>query len=260
MFNPFLPPQLAFATAPAAPLRRRSERSDALSTRVLAMLPGQLRGRGIGRGAPPHPAHAPSSTNTPHDSHAPHTETTLAPEVLEYLEAMGQNLLHLRDELSETRSELAALTHRDSDSKRVFDALHAELGDYKRDFIYEHMKPLLRPLLFLFDSLQGFDEEMALYEVAQTDQTLAPDALKATKVRQNITFLRDQLIEALQVCDVEPMPIPHGAFDAKTQKAVDTLEVAPELEGQIQKVVRTGWTMHGQPFRPTEVVIGRSHS
>jgi molecular chaperone GrpE (heat shock protein) len=101
---------------------------------------------------------------------------------------------------------------------------------------------------------------MALYEAAQTGQPLSPDALKATKVRQNITFLRDQLIEALQVCDVEPMPVPNGTFDAKTQKAVETVAVAPELEGQIQKVVRIGWTMHGQPFRPTEVVIGKSHS
>jgi molecular chaperone GrpE (heat shock protein) len=230
------------------------------------MLSNGMRGRGLGRGAPPVSVPAPHATPAPHGAPEPapsHHETSsnsLPPEFLDYIEAMGQNIGLLREQLGEVRGELHALNHRGADSQRVFDALHHELNDYKRDFIYEHMKPLLRPLLFLYDSLEGFDQEMKLYEENQQGQTLAPDALRGTKVRQNIGFLRDQLVQALEVCEVEPLAPPSGHFDPKTQKAIDTVAVAPEQDGTIAQVLRVGWTMNGHLLRPAEVVLGKAKS
>ena len=233
-----------------------------LSSRVNAML-----GRGLGRGAPAGglptshgvPEAAPAAP-PPQPAPAGGAPPALPPEFLDYIEAMGQNIAFLREQLGEVRGELSALNGRGSDSQRVFEALHDELNDYKRDFIYEHMKPLLRPLLFLYDSLDSFDQEMKLYEDNQRGQTLAADALQGTKVRQNLAFLRDQLIQALSVCEVEPLPIPTGAFDPKQQKAIDTAPVAPELDGTIINVIRIGWTMHGHLLRPAEVVLGKNNS
>jgi len=176
---------------------------------------------------------------------------------LDYIEARGQNIVSLREQVTEMKSELNTINNRGSDTQHVFDALHAELNDYKRDFIYEHMKPLLRPLLFLFDSIDSFDKEIERYEGAQSEQNLPPDALRATKVRQNIAFLREQLVEALQVCEVEPMSLPTGAFDPKTQKAIESVPVEAAYDGQIVQVIRIGWTMQGHILRPAEVIIGK---
>lgn len=231
------------------------------------MLPNNLRGRGLGRGAPPVGATTPHGTPEPHP-HASHDATSgpshptspLPPEFLDYIEAMGQNIVQMRAQMDEMRGEMNAMNQRGSDSQHVFDTLHAELNDYKRDFIYEHMKPLLRPLLFLYDSLESFDREMESYELAQAGQELPDDALHGTKVRQNITFLRDQLVQALSVGDVEPMPTPTVGhpFDAKTQKAVDTVAVEPALDGTVAQVVRIGWFMNGHILRPAEIVLGKS--
>ncbi len=219
-----------------------------------------MLGRGLGRGAPAShtaPLNSPPAAPQPSPPSEPNSNG-LAPEFIEYVEAMGQNIAFLRQQLSEMRQELSAVNGRGADSARVFDALHAELGDYKRDFVFAHIKPLLRPLLFLYDSLDGFDGEMKLYEDAQAAQTLAPDALRGAKVRGNIAFLRDQLIEALGVCEVEPMPIPVGKFDAHFQKAIQTVPVAPELDGTVVRVIRIGWTLNGQVLRPAEVIVGKS--
>lgn len=235
------------------------------------MLPGGVRGRGFGRGVPAGPGGSPHPAAAPHggpELHAPepHPEAAatemggLPPEFLDYVEIMGQNISYLRDQLGEMRGEVSAINSRGSDSQKVFDALHHELNDYKRDFIFQHIKPLLRPLLFLYDSLEGFDNEMKLYEDAQRGQQLAPEALTGSKVRQNLAFLRDQLVEALQVCEVEPLPAPSGSFDARNQKAIDTVPVEPERDGTILDVIRIGWTLNGHLLRPAEVILGKAAS
>lgn len=265
MFNP----PLVFAGVPSGSTPESSSGSG-LSQCVTAMLPGGVRGRGFGRGVPS-PGAAPSASPAPHGgaeptspeppSHHPTSSTgSLPAEFLDYVEAMGQNISYLREQMGEMRSELSALSSRGSESHKAFDALHTELNDYKKDFIFQHIKPLLRPLLFLYDSLEGFDREMKLYEEAQSGQNLPPDALTGTKVRQNLTFLRDQLVEALEVCEVEPLPVPSGVFDAKNQKAIDTAPVTPELDGTIVEVIRIGWTLNGHLLRPAEVILGKAQS
>ncbi len=207
-----------------------SEGASKIPAQLSAMLPSGIRGRGLGRGVP---AGAPSTSHGGHHDAPPPaqgheslpTPSALPTEFLDYIEAMGQNIVSLREQVTEMKSELNTINNRGSDTQHVFDALHAELNDYKRDFIYEHMKPLLRPLLFLFDSIDSFDKEIERYESAQGEQNLPPDALRATKVRHNIAFLREQLVEALQVCEVEPMSLPTGVFDPKTQKAIESVPV-----------------------------------
>jgi molecular chaperone GrpE (heat shock protein) len=242
-----------------------SEGASKVPAQLSAMLPSGIRGRGLGRGVPASPPPTVSQGNH-HETPPPvHSQTEslsgspLPVEFLDYIEAMGQNILSLREQVTEIKGEISTISHRGSDSQHVFDALHAELNDYKRDFIYEHMKPLLRPLLFIYDSIESFDKEIERYEVDQLTQNLSPDALRATKVRQNINFLREQLVEALQVCEVEPMSYPIGTFDPKTQKAIETVPVDFTQDGQVMNVIRIGWTMRGHILRPAEVIIGKAN-
>ncbi len=265
MFNSFNS-QLAFvgaspAAAPDAPTAKPS---------VSAMLAG-VRGRVVGRGAPPvtvPPTPAAGSQTSGNGSQTSATDAPMAalepehaPDEIDLLDALGAMagaITQMQGCLEAVRTDVAGMRHRNSESERLFDALHAEMLNYKRDFVFEHVKPLLRPLLFVFDALEEFDREMALHQTAQTAQNLAPNALRADKVRDNIAFVRDQFEQALLTCEVELLPTPAGHFDAHGQKAVATVPVAPEQDGLVQSVARPGWTLKGHVLRPTEVVVGKA--
>jgi molecular chaperone GrpE (heat shock protein) len=182
------------------------------------------------------------------------SETT-SEEILEYVAGMAQELLSLREKISGIADQVGEMNARESTQEKVFDTLHAELGDYKRDFIYEHLKPVVRPLLFLYDSLEQFDGEVKQYERPgeQERRGLAPHL-----VRENVGFFRDQLVEALRVCEVVRMEGPEGTFNPKVQKAIGVEPVGAEQDNTIVRVVRSGWYLNGQLLRPAEVVVGKS--
>ncbi len=167
------------------------------------------------------------------------------------------HLNELRDEIERLTEQITQVNERESSLERVFDTLHAELSDYKNDFLYEHLKPVVRPLLFLFDSIEQFDSEMAITESAAPNAPVGAGTLSASVVRENVHFFRDQLVEALRVCEVTEMEAPKGAFNPKFHKAVDVMSVPREQDGTIVRMVRTGWFLNGQLLRPAEVVVGK---
>ena len=170
---------------------------------------------------------------------------------------VAAELSGLRDEIERLTQQITQVNEREGSLERVFDTLHAELSDYKNDFLYEHLKPVVRPLLFLFDSIEQFDSEVAMTQDAGPNPTATPGTLAAFVVRENIAFFRDQLVEALQVCEVTIMEAPRGAFNSKFHKAVDVMPVEREKDGTIVRVVRSGWFLNGQLLRPAEVVVGK---
>lgn len=170
---------------------------------------------------------------------------------------LAAELAEMRDEIERLTEQVTQVNERESSLERVFDTLHAELSDYKNDFLYEHLKPVVRPLLFLFDSIEQFDSEVAMTQGAAPNPTPTPGTLAAFVVRENIEYFRDQLVEALQVCEVTIMEAPRGAFNSKFHKAVDVMPVEREKDGTIVRVVRSGWFLNGQLLRPAEVVVGK---
>ena len=171
--------------------------------------------------------------------------------------AVAAELAEMRDEIERLTEQVTQVNERESSLERVFDTLHAELSDYKNDFLYEHLKPVVRPLLFLFDSIEQFDSEVAMTQSVLPNPTPTPGTLAASVVRENIDYFRDQLVEALQVCEVTIMEAPRGAFNSKFHKAVDVMPVEREKDGTIVRVVRSGWFLNGQLLRPAEVVVGK---
>jgi molecular chaperone GrpE (heat shock protein) len=162
----------------------------------------------------------------------------------------------LLEGMEEMRALIVRMSERDTHNEKAFNTLHAELSDYKKDFIYEHLKPVVRPLLFLYDSLEQFDGEVADHEKPNSGEERR--WLSPKMVRENVVFFRDQLVEALRICEVTPMDTPSGRFDAKFHKAVRVIPVeTPEQDNTIQSVVRSGWFLNGQLLRPAEVAVGR---
>jgi len=166
----------------------------------------------------------------------------------------------LVEQIGALTEQIRAVNERESAMERVFNTLHSELADYKNDFLYEHLKPVVRPLLFLFDSLEQFDGEVAMAQSALAEAGGVMDTtsvLSAPIVRENVHYFRDQLVEALRVCEVVLMDPPSGAFNSKFHKAVDVIPVSQAEDGKIMRVVRAGWFLNGQLLRPAEVVVGK---
>jgi molecular chaperone GrpE len=169
----------------------------------------------------------------------------------------SEELASLRDEIERLTEQVTQVNERESALERVFDALHSELADYKNDFLYEHLKPVVRPLLFLFDSIEQFDSEIAMASTTMGNKAQTAGVLAPVVVQENVAYFRDQLIEALRVCEVTIMESPRGAFNPKFHKAVDVMPVSAEEDGTIVKVVRSGWFLNGQLLRPADVVVGK---
>jgi molecular chaperone GrpE (heat shock protein) len=168
-----------------------------------------------------------------------------------------QELRQLQRNVEEISCALRELNERESAQDKVFSALYDELQGYKNDFIYERLKPMVRSLLFLFDSLEQFDAELAQRELDERATEEHRQAVSPDTVRHNIAFFRDQLVEALHICEVTPMEKPEGQFDPRLHKAIEIIQVSTDQDNVVQRVVRSGWYLNGHVFRPAEVIVGK---
>jgi molecular chaperone GrpE (heat shock protein) len=162
----------------------------------------------------------------------------------------------LRDAMEQVFYVVSQINERETSQEKVFNTLHDELRDYKTDFIYEHLKPVVRSLLFLYDSLEQFDVEVSGHELPAGQErrgTLSPST-----VRENIGFFRDQLVETLQLCEVARMETPEGVYNPKLHKVIEAVPVESGENNVIQRVLRSGWYLNGQLLRPAEVVISKT--
>lgn len=162
-------------------------------------------------------------------------------------------IIELREKVEEIHRVLAEFADRGTAQEKVFDTLHSELQDYKNDFIYEHLKPVLWPLLFLFDSLEQYARE-----VVSRVSTTGSQHVEAKEVLDHLKFFRGQLVESLRICEVTPMKQPSGVLDVKCHKGIGVEVITdPALENTIRRVVRTGWFLNGKVLRHAEVIVGK---
>ena len=167
------------------------------------------------------------------------------------LEPQTQQIDQIADGLGQLFDLVVALHDQDAAENKAFDTLHAELSDYKNDFFYERLKPFARQLLFVCDALEQYETEVALN--AQQGQILA-----AGEVQANVAHCAAQLRDALLLIETEPVPNAEGAFDPKTQRAVEVEKVTAAHDKQVVRQVRAGWTMGAQLLRPADVVVGKA--
>ena len=170
-------------------------------------------------------------------------------------QAMHDRLAKMQNEMVRMSRLVESINERESSQEKVFNTLHSELRDYKNDFIYEHLKPIVRPLLFLYDSMEQFDHEVA--EADKHHKGSEARTMPPKLVRQNIQYFKDQLVEALRICEVTPMETPRGQFNPKLHKVIDVVPVKAEQDGTIQRVIRSGWYINQQVLRSAEVIVGK---
>lgn len=199
-------------------------------------------------------------TPTSSENQASPDSALMPPNMHAQLTTLMNGMSEMCNGLQEIYSVVNRLSDRDTNSERVFNTLHAELSDYKKDFIYEHLKPVIRPLLFLYDSLEQFETEIQSFApgVSAAHNSLTSGAMPSSMAKQNAVYFREQLVEALRICEVTPMETPSGVFNPRFHKAIRAVNVADEQHNIIIEVLRSGWFLNGQLLRPAEVVVGKA--
>ena len=151
----------------------------------------------------------------------------------------------LSSELSDLRALISERLTNDQAREKAFDALYAELKQYKDDFLFQAEKPLLLDLLLFYDSLNWFQESLV-------KQELSPDV-----IADSFQYMIDEFIEILYRRDVVPFEAGE-TFDRKLHKAVrvdDTDDAAQDW--RITQVLKRGFTRNEKILRPEDVVITR---
>ena len=153
--------------------------------------------------------------------------------------------------IAQIDKSLAALQKQAGTRDQAFDLIYEELSGYKNDFYYERLKPTLRSLLFLLDSIEQFDQEIDTYE--HNGEVVSHETVKS-----NLLHFRDQLTDTFALSELAPLENEGEAFNPKTQRAVQVVKVEADQNNTVQRQIRSGWTLGGKILRPADVVVGKN--
>jgi len=156
----------------------------------------------------------------------------------------------------------AALEQRNVVNRAMFEALHGELKTYKDTFLLEAvLRPVIRDLISLYDDISEIHRQLALALSSQEERgNLAGSALilfeNVAAPAKQLEHNRDAIIEVLERLDVTLLPLGSGKLDKLSQRATSVeLTDNSDLDNEIVKVTKRGFTWKDRVMRPEEVVI-----
>ena len=166
-----------------------------------------------------------------------------ATDSLACLEKIEAQTTAISVQLHELQQQFVSKIQKDSSQKQAFDKLYEEMRQYKDDFIFAAMRPILADLLLLYDNM------------VRAERNWEDD-----RGREIIADLREELVEILYRQDVEPICIADNAtLDRRRQRVIQTVATNDACEdGQIVRVVREGFLRGERVLRPQEVVCKKS--
>jgi len=130
----------------------------------------------------------------------------------------------------------------DAAKEKAFDVLYEKMRQYESDFQATLKRDLIRSLLLLYDNM------------VKTESTLAD----VPEARQRVSDLREELLNALYIQEVEPMGALGEFYDKQKQQAIRVIPADdPAEEGKVEQVVREGFLWAGLVLRPQQVIIRR---
>ncbi len=170
---------------------------------------------------------------------------TIAPEDLEALEGrlLGRlaPLAEIARKVDQVQASLDREGRAEATREKVVDRLHAELQDYKQDFLLKVMRPVFLDLVQLHDDMGKRIE-------AQAD----PDG----EVSRALTDYQQGIADALYRQGVEPYYVDSEDFDPRRQRAIQTVATEdPELNKKVAARHRPGFTSGDKVIRPEIVSV-----
>lgn len=154
-------------------------------------------------------------------------------------------------------------------NQKLFDAMHAEMKDYKDIFLFEALqKPIIQDMLLLYDDLSSIEGQSKHFRrklKAREEQggEATPDAETQEFVGnllRNLENLKIMFVEIFDRLEVEQIKSGKGKLDKQKQKALSVTETANEEEdGMVERKLRPGFMWRDRVLRPEEVIIKRYH-
>jgi molecular chaperone GrpE len=177
-----------------------------------------------------------------HDQH--HEAAAETPVLLNAIEGLSEQLGRRLDMLQMTfERELRAEATRE----RVVDRLHAELQDYKQDFLLKVQRPIFVDLIQLHDDIGKMIDSRA--PVGD-----GPD--RSTDVRGILEPIQTAIEDILYRQGVEPFTLEGTEFDPRKQRAVSTQPTDDQaLNKRVAARLRKGFYSGDKLIRPEVVTV-----
>ena len=166
------------------------------------------------------------------------------PLVLEAIRELNDQLGRRLDLLQTTfERELRAEATRE----RVVDRLHAELQDYKQDFLLKVQRPIFVDLIQLHDDIGKMIDSRA---------PVGDGAERSADVRGTLEPIQTAIEDILYRQGVEPFTLDGTEFDARKQRAVSTQATDdPVLNKKVAARLRKGFCAGDKLIRPEIVAV-----
>jgi molecular chaperone GrpE len=164
--------------------------------------------------------------------------------VLSAVERMSEQLGRRLDLLQTTfERELRAETTRE----RVVDRLHAELQDYKQDFLLKVQRPIFIDLIQLHDDIG---------KMIDSGTAASADADHGVRLRGTLESIQTAIEDILYRQGVEPFSLEGTEFDPRKQRAVSTQATdEPTLNKTVATRLRKGFCSGDKLIRPEIVTV-----
>ena len=132
-------------------------------------------------------------------------------------------------------------------ARRVVDRLHAELQDYKQDFLLKIQRPIFVDLIQLHDDIGKIIE-------AGTSTNADPDT--GTRLRGSLESIQTGIEDILYRQGVEPFTLEGTDFDPRKQRAVSTQATDDKaLNKRVATRLRKGFCSGDKLIRPEIVTV-----
>jgi molecular chaperone GrpE (heat shock protein) len=166
--------------------------------------------------------------------------------------ASSEGPIDLALEFQKVEKQLSAICSTERVNQKLFDTMHAELLNYRDNFVHESLqKPFIHDLVLLFDDLNGLAEQM---RTAVDEQKTSGSIGQWRDNLQNSIHSLVEILHRFGVKEVEPKE-----FIDRSLHRVVSYEPADfaEEEGRIVMRVRRGFLWRGKVIRPEEVIAKR---
>jgi molecular chaperone GrpE len=164
--------------------------------------------------------------------------------VVDAIQGLGDRLNHRLDSLQTTFDrELRAEATRE----RVIDRLHAELQEYKQDFLLKVQRPIFVDLVQLHDDIAKMIDSKSASE---------GDLERITQFRSVFESIQTAIEDILYRQGVEPFVVEGSAFDPRKQRAVSTVSTDDaSLNKTVAGRLRKGFAAADKVIRPEIVTV-----
>jgi molecular chaperone GrpE len=154
---------------------------------------------------------------------------------------------HLGRRLESLQTTFERELRAESTRERVVDRLHAELQEYKQDFLLKVQRPIFIDLIQLHDDIGKMID-------ARTSSEAGSD--QVTEIRRMLEPIRTAIEDILYRQGVEPFTLAGVEFDPRKQRAVSTQTTDdPALNKSVAARLRPGFSSGEKLIRPEIVSV-----